>query len=92
MFDFIIHDILCRVNAFQEEANMKFHERLKLLRVQSAFMQKDIARILGVSVRTFQGWETGRSEPNFEKLIAIADLFEVDLDWLLGRDRGNRSS
>jgi transcriptional regulator with XRE-family HTH domain len=62
---------------------MKFHERLKILRLSSALMQKELAHILGVSVRTFQGWETGRSEPSIEKLLLLADLFNVSLDDLL---------
>lgn len=65
---------------------MKFNERLKELRLQSSLMQKDIAKLIGVSVRTFQGWETARTEPNIERLIALADLFEVSLDYLLCRD------
>ncbi len=64
---------------------MKFNENLKLLRLESALMQKEIASLLGVSVRTFQGWESGRSEPNIEKLIKLADLFHVSIDFLVGR-------
>ena len=64
---------------------MKFNENLKNLRLQSALMQKQIAQILNVSVRTFQGWENGRTEPNIKKLIQIADLFDVTIDFLVGR-------
>lgn len=65
---------------------MQFSERLKLLRMQSDLMQKEIAEILGVSVRTFQGWETARTEPNIERLIQLADLFNVSVDFLVGHD------
>lgn len=65
---------------------MDFHARLKELRLQSFMMQKEIAMKLGVSVRTFQGWETGRTEPNIAMLIKIADLFYVSIDWLLGHE------
>lgn len=64
---------------------MQFNENLKNLRLCSALMQKEIAQMLNVSVRTFQGWETGRTEPNIEKLIQIADLFDVSIDYLVGR-------
>ena len=64
---------------------MYFHERLKELRINSALLQKDIAELLGVSVRTFQGWETGRSEPSIEKIIKIAEVFQVSLDYLFAR-------
>lgn len=65
---------------------MQFKENLKNLRLCSALMQKEIAQILNVSVRTFQGWESGRTEPSIEKLIQIADIFEVSLDYLVGRN------
>ncbi len=71
---------------------MQFNERLKLLRMQSDLMQKEIAQILGVSVRTFQGWETARTEPNIEKLIQLADLFHVTVDFLVGHDSLEESS
>lgn len=64
---------------------MIFNENLKQLRLYSSLMQKEIASRLGVSVRTFQGWESGRTEPNIEKLIQIADLFDVSIDYLVGR-------
>ena len=63
---------------------MLFHERLKHLRNLCFYMQKEIAAMLGVSTRTFQGWETGRSEPSIEKIIMIAKLFEVSADYLFG--------
>lgn len=65
---------------------MRFNENLKNLRLNSDFMQKEIAQTLNVSIRTFQGWESGRTEPNIEKLIQIADLFNVTLDFLVGRN------
>lgn len=64
---------------------MKFSENLRRLRIQSDLMQKEIASILNVSVRTFQGWENGRTEPNIEKLIQIADIFNITIDDLVGR-------
>ena len=65
---------------------MQFNEKLKNLRLCSTLMQKEIAQILNVSVRTFQGWESGRTEPNIEKLIQIAHIFNVSLDELLCQD------
>jgi transcriptional regulator with XRE-family HTH domain len=66
-------------------ASLKFHERLKELRKQSPLMQKDIAAAVGVAVRTFQEYEAGQAEPNIERLIKLADIFDVPLDYLMGR-------
>lgn len=64
---------------------MKFNERLKELRQQSPMLQKDIAASIGISVRTFQQYEQGKAEPNIEKLIKLADIFDVTLDYLMCR-------
>lgn len=66
---------------------MKFNERLKELRLHSSFMQKDIAKMLDISVRAFQRYESGDAEPNIEKLIKLANFFDVTLDDLMCRYR-----
>lgn len=65
---------------------MKFNERLKELRLKSTYLQKELASLIGVSVRTFQDYEQGKTEPNIEKLIKLADTFQVSLDYLVGRE------
>lgn len=62
---------------------MKFNEKLKQLRKNSKYMQKEIAEKIGVSVITFQQYEKGSREPNIEKLLKIALFFNVSLDELL---------
>ena len=56
---------------------MKFNERLKELRLKSTYLQKELASLIGVSVRTFQDYEQGKTEPNIEKVIKLADTFQV---------------
>lgn len=64
---------------------MKFNQRLKELRINSPHQQKEIAEMLGIAVITFQQYESGKREPNIEKLIALANIFDVTLDYLLCR-------
>jgi len=35
---------------------------------------------------SYTKWETGMTEPRIENLIKLADLLEVSLDWLFGRE------
>ena len=65
---------------------MKCNARLKELRLKSTYLQKELASLIGVSVRTFQDYEQGKTEPNIEKLIKLADTFQVPLDYLVGRE------
>lgn len=62
-----------------------FSERLKQLRSEKQILQKDIAKYLEVTVRTYQYYESGELEPDLEKLVKLADLFNVSTDYLLGR-------
>ncbi len=62
-----------------------FSSRLKELRKERKITQQDLADTFSVRVRTYQGYEYGESYPEVSKLIAIADFFDVSLDYLVGR-------
>lgn len=63
-----------------------FSERIKRLRKNKGLKQQELAEILGIKRNTYSDWENGKTEPSFENLIKLADLFEVSLDCLLGRE------
>lgn len=64
----------------------KFHERLRLLRKKSGLSQQELANLLGsVSKSSINMYERGEREPSLETLEDIADFFNVDLDYLLGK-------
>lgn len=71
----------------------KFSERLRLLRKQADLSQQELANLLGsVSKSSINMYERGEREPGIETLEAIADFFNVDLDYLLGKsDTPNKS-
>lgn len=62
-----------------------FPERLKALRQERRLYQRELAEMLGISVRGYQCYETGEHEPGVKKLIAIADYYQVSIDYLVGR-------
>ena len=64
---------------------VKLEERLKTLRKEQKFRQSDVAERLGISVRTYQYYESGGHRPDYETLFALADVFGVSTDYLLGR-------
>ncbi|MGN1086210.1 MAG: helix-turn-helix domain-containing protein [Porcipelethomonas sp.] len=65
---------------------MKFSEKVRNLRIQSGMSQEGLAEKLDVSRQTVSKWESGGSFPEIEKLIALSDLFDVSIDYLL-RDK-----
>lgn len=62
-----------------------FSTRLRDIRAASGYKQREAAAAAGVVLRTYQGYEEGKSEPSIAKLIALADFFDVSLDYLMGR-------
>ena len=63
-----------------------FPQRLKELRLKKGLTQTELGEKVGVKQSTFTNWENGKREPNFETIIKLADLLEVSLDWLFGRE------
>ena len=63
----------------------KFSSRLKEIRAASGKKQKEAAEYLGIKLRSYQAYEGGEREPDIDGLIALADFFEVSLDYLMGR-------
>lgn len=62
-----------------------FQNIFKRLRTSSRLTQAEMAEKLGISRSTIGMYETGAREPDFETLEKIADFFNVDTDYLLGR-------
>ena len=60
-------------------------KRLKGLRAERRIYQRELAELLGMSFRGYQNYETGQSEPKLATLIAIADYYQVSIDYLVGR-------
>ena len=64
---------------------VNFQNIFKRLRSSSGLTQAEMAEKLGISRSTIGMYETGAREPDFETLEKIADFFNVDTDFLLGR-------
>lgn len=64
---------------------MNFKTRLKQLRNEKKINQRELANFLKVAPSTISMYESGQREPNFEVLESLADFFNVDLNYLLGK-------
>lgn len=64
---------------------MTFSERIVALKKTRNVLQKDIASAIGLTVRNYQRYEKGEAQPTLPYLIALADYFDVSLDYLVGR-------
>ncbi len=63
---------------------MRFGEFFRKARKQSGLSQKQVAEKLGIHQSNVSDWENDISRPDYEKLIALAELYQVSLYEILG--------
>lgn len=61
-----------------------FSEKIRLLRKEHGMTQVEIAKVINMSIRGYQDLEFGVM-PRSDKLLAIAEFYQVSIDWLMGR-------
>ena len=70
---------------FEIEGSIPFNKRLKELRLQSNMTQLQMTEAIGLHAKSdYVDYERGNKKPLFHRLIALADLFDVSLDYLVG--------
>lgn len=62
-----------------------FCERFKVLKKQNKLTYPQIAEHLNLKLRTVKYYASGGIKPDYYGLIALADYFDVSLDYLVGR-------
>lgn len=62
-----------------------FSERLSAIRIAKKIAATDVAKKLGISKAAISQFETGKNAPSAAILIALADFYDVSIDYLVGR-------
>lgn len=66
---------------------MEFGEKLKRLRLERGLLQRELAEVLQVSLRTIKNYELGHSYPKDEEVFhRLAEFFQIDVNYFLIRD------
>lgn len=60
--------------------------RLKEVRKSKSMTQQDVAKYVGISQNNYSYWENGKVKIDNDSIKKLADLFNVSVDYLLGRD------
>lgn len=68
---------------------MEFKDRLKELRKERGLTQEQLADALELSKSAISMYECGRREPDFDMADLFADYFNVDFDYMVGKDDGS---
>lgn len=64
---------------------MQLSDALRRWRKTFNITQKKAAEIAGVAERVYQSYEYGKVIPSVAVCVALADFFDVSLDYLVGR-------
>lgn len=60
--------------------------RLNYIRKRKGFTAQQVADYLNINIRSYRAYESADRSPNLDTLVKIADLFDISIDYLLGRD------
>ncbi|MBA2871264.1 transcriptional regulator with XRE-family HTH domain [Anoxybacillus calidus] len=67
------------------EKMKKLADNLKFLRKQRNWTQEELAQRLNISRSQITKWESGDQLPDLETLEKLSNLYEVSIDYLIGR-------
>ena len=59
-------------------------DRLVELRKAKKISQREVAEMIGLPVRSYQRYELGEREPVIGSIVALARLYGVSTDYILG--------
>ena len=59
-----------------------FKITLEAARVNAGYTQKEAAKLLHISNKTLQNWETGKSYPSADKIAEICELYGIPYDYI----------
>ena len=62
---------------------MDFSQIVKQLRQERGWSQQEVADRVGLNKMTISQYENGKRKPSFEMIEALAEVFHVDLNYLL---------
>ncbi len=60
-------------------------KRLRQCRKESKLTQRDTATYADITEKAYQNYELSTRQPKLEILMRIADVFQVSIDYLVGR-------
>ena len=69
----------------------KWNERIRILRKQSKYSQKEVAGLLKISQHAYSDYETGRLRIPLERLILLARHYDCCMDYISGAGNVHKS-
>ena len=71
----------------KEISTLNYGEALKEQREKLVLSQSMVAKQINTSHQNISRWESGKILPSIDFCVKLADLYEISLDELVGRDK-----
>ena len=71
---------------FQKNVKLQLSRRMKDLREDNDLKQWQLAKMLKIDRSTYAHYERGRTQPDLEMIMKLANYYSVSVDYLLGND------
>ena len=71
----------------QKGMNCMIYPNIEAERARAGMTRASMAEAIGVSADTVKNWQNNRTEIPASKIVALANLFDVTTDYLLGRSQ-----
>lgn len=55
---------------------------LEAARVNAKLLQREAAKMIGISLKTLQNYENGKTKPNWETLEKMSDVYNIPIGML----------
>lgn len=59
---------------------MKYHQQLKIIRIQNKLTQQQLADALGITRSAYCGYEIGRRSPDLDTIAKLSEFYNLPLD------------
>lgn len=82
----VLSTIMYKINVQLSRRNMKIAENIKFNRKALGLTQEKLANLLNGKKSLVSNYENGHSTPDIYTLIKLADIFQITLDELVGRN------
>lgn len=73
----------CDISKYVEDIIMEFKEKLLELRKKNGYSQEELGYKINVTRQTISNWELGITTPELNKIIELAEVFNITTDELL---------
>ena len=79
-----MYDIICKTIRKGDKKIMQYYQRIKDLREDMDVKQSYIAKKLNITQQQYSMYESGKREIPFHKVIEIAKIYQVSIDYIAG--------